>query len=91
MSTAGKIAWGVVLLVGIVHFDFWWWDDDTLVLGFVPLALAFHALLSTAAALGWALVVWLAWPEGIEAWAGQAPDEPAAGPRSAGASRDAGA
>lgn len=75
MSTAGKLAWGVVLLVGIVHFDFWAWDDDTLVFGFMPSALAFHAGISIAAAIGWALVVKFDWPGSIEAWAENAGSE----------------
>ena len=78
MSTAGKLAWGFVLLVGILHFDFWAWDDDTLVFGFMPSALAFHAGISIAAAIGWALVVKFDWPESIEAWAQESDGSPPA-------------
>lgn len=66
---SAKLAWGLIVLLGIVHFDFWWWDNTTLVFGFVPMALAVHAGISIAAALSWALVVRYDWPDQIEAWA----------------------
>ena len=69
MSTAGKLAWGLVLVAFVLHFDFWAWDDDTLVFGFVPMALAYHAGISILAAISWALVVRFDWPDGIEEWA----------------------
>ena len=69
MNAGAKLAWGVVLVAAILHFDFWAWDDDTLVFGFLPSALAYHAGLSIAAAIGWALVVRFDWPDAIEAWA----------------------
>ena len=69
MTAKGKFAWGMILFLGIVHFDFWWWDSDTLVFGFVPLALAFHALISILAAASWAMVVLWDWPDQIEEWA----------------------
>ena len=53
----------------ILHQDKWWWDDATLVLGFLPMGLAFHALLSIGcAALGW-LAINTAWPHDLEAFA----------------------
>ena len=70
MSTAAKLAWGVVIVAGILHTDLWAWEDDTLVFGFVPWALAYHAGISVLAACGWALVVHYDWPHGLEEWAG---------------------
>lgn len=86
MTTAGKLAWGAVILTGIIHFDFWAWDDDTLVFGFVPSALAFHAALSVMAAISWALVVRFDWPDNVEAWAveGDSERESDAGPSETG-------
>ena len=69
MSGAAKFAWGMVVLAAILHTDLWAWDDTTLVFGFIPHALAYHAGISILAALSWALVVRFHWPEGIEAWA----------------------
>jgi len=61
----------------ILHQDFWNWSDTTLVLGFVPIGLAYHAGFSVAAAIFWFLVSKFAWPDAIEAWADQE-DEPRA-------------
>ena len=69
MSGAGKLAWGFVIVVAILHWDFWYWDDRTLVFGFVPIGLAFQAGISVLAALAWASVVRFAWPDHIEEWA----------------------
>ena len=69
MSSRGWLAWGLVLLVGILHYDFWWWDDRTLVFGFMPIGLFWHALISIFAAIAWALVVRFAWPTHVEEWA----------------------
>jgi hypothetical protein len=63
------VAGFVVLFV--VHHDFWWWEDRTLVLGFLPIGLAYHATFSVAAGLLWALATRYAWPDHIEAWAEQ--------------------
>ena len=50
MTTAGKLAWGVVIAAGILHTDLWAWDDTDLVFGFIPWALAYHAGISLLAA-----------------------------------------
>ena len=69
-SSSGKaLVWGLFLLMFLAHQDFWWWDDATMVLGFLPVGLAFHALFSIGcAALGW-LAIKMAWPSEIEAFA----------------------
>ena len=74
-TTGGKLAWGLVLLAAILHTDFWAWEDDTLLFGFMPLALAYHAGLSVLAASAWALVVFFDWPDGIEEWAAGTDEE----------------
>ena len=42
MSRA-RLAWGLVAVIAILHYDFWFWDDRTLVFGFVPIGLFFQA------------------------------------------------
>jgi len=64
-----RVAWGLVILLALLHYDFWFWDDPTLVFGFLPIGLAYHAMFSLAAGGVWALVVFYAWPERVEAWA----------------------
>ena len=64
-----------VIGLGILHHDIWYWDDRTLVLGVVPIGLAYHIGFSMAAATLWALVVRFAWPDRIEQWADEPCDE----------------
>ena len=35
--------WIAVLVLALLHQDFWLWDDATLVAGFLPIGLAYHA------------------------------------------------
>ena len=75
MSTRGKAAWAFIGFLAIVHFDFWYWDDRSLVFGFMPVGLFFQALISLLAAAGWAMVVRFAWPTAVEEWADQDVEE----------------
>ena len=34
-----KLVWTSVILLAILHHDFWFWDDRRLVLGFMPIGL----------------------------------------------------
>lgn len=62
----------LVLVLLILHQDFWWWDDiEPLVLGFVPIGLAYHIGVSMAAAMLWALAVHYCWPRDVDV-----PDDP---------------
>jgi len=60
------IIWPLLLLLVILHQDNWFWTDPTLVLGFMPVGLFYHACLSVAAALVWWLAVRYAWPAKLE-------------------------
>ena len=71
MTSRAALAWGLVLLLGVLHYDFWWWGDRTLVFGFLPIGLAWHAAISVMAAVAWALVIRYAWPSHLEEWAAQ--------------------
>lgn len=71
-----KVAWGLVVAAAILHYDFWYWDDESLVFGFMPVGLAYHAGISLMAGLAWALVVHRAWPDQVEAWASEGPESP---------------
>ena len=66
-----KVVWGLVILLGIIHYDFWYWDDASLVFGFMPIGLFYQALISLAAGIVWALAVKYAWPSHVEEWADQ--------------------
>ncbi len=49
----------------VLHHDAWLWHDGSLVLGFLPAGLAYHAGFSLATAGLWALAVRYVWPEGL--------------------------
>lgn len=68
--TAGFwFVWGIVLLLGILHQDLWFWHDTTLVFGFLPVGLFYHAVFSLACGITWALAVKFCWPTHVEEWA----------------------
>jgi hypothetical protein len=62
-----RLVYALIVLLAILHQDFWWWDDsDTLVCGFLPIGLAYHAGVSAAAAVLWAMAVRFCWPRGVD-------------------------
>jgi hypothetical protein len=55
-----------VIALYVLHQDFWFWRDGTLVFGVMPIGLFYHAMYCLAASvLMWALVTF-AWPRGLE-------------------------
>ena len=77
-KTARRLVWGAFALLFLLHQDFWWWDDRTLVWGYLPVGLFYHILFSIAAALLWLCAIRWAWPEPIEEWAAAAEPRPSA-------------
>ncbi len=69
MSGGAKLGWGLMLVVTVLHFDMWNWDTTEVVFGFMPVGLAWQAGISLAAAAVWALMMVVAWPKDVEAWA----------------------
>lgn len=62
-STGVYIVWALVLLLIILHQDNWLWNDGTLVFGFIPIGLFYHACISVAASATWFLATKIAWPQ----------------------------
>jgi len=60
------VVWGLVALLVVLHQDFWFWEDGTLVFGFMPIGLFYHACISIGAAITWYLATIFAWPAEIE-------------------------
>jgi len=56
---------GIVVLM-LLHQDFWFWEDPSLVMGFLPVGLFYHICFSMAAAGFFALVVRFCWPQDLE-------------------------
>jgi hypothetical protein len=52
----------LVLTLLVLHQDNWFWSDGTLILGFMPVGLLWHACISIAAASTWFLATKIAWP-----------------------------
>lgn len=57
------VIWGMIVALLILHQDNWMWDNKTLVFGFMPIGLLYHAGISMAAAFTWFLATKFAWPE----------------------------
>jgi hypothetical protein len=64
-----KLIWILFCVLFVLHQDFWWWNDATLVMGFLPIGLAWHVLFSILAATLWLAALKFAWPSEVEAWA----------------------
>ena len=60
------LIWPLVIILIVVHQDFWYWEDETLFFGFMPIGLLYHVCISIAAAVVWTLACQFAWPEGID-------------------------
>jgi len=56
------VVWGMVLLLIVLHHDVWLWDNTTLVGGFMPVTLLYHACISLGAGFTWFLATRFAWP-----------------------------
>jgi len=56
----------LVVAVYVLHQDFWNWHDKTLVFGFLPIGLAYHAVYCVAASITLAILVKFAWPSRLE-------------------------
>jgi len=63
-----KLMLGLLVLgVFLLHQDFWNWRKSDLVLGFLPVGLAYHAGYSILAAVMMAILVKFAWPKELDA------------------------
>ena len=55
-NTARKLVWAAVVALLVLHQDFWFWNTHSpLVFGFMPIGLAYHALISILASIVWFL------------------------------------
>jgi hypothetical protein len=66
-----KIPWIAAAVLFVLHQDCWNWSNQSLLFGFMPIGLAYHATFSVLAACVWALAVKFAWPDEVERWAEQ--------------------
>jgi hypothetical protein len=57
----------LVVLVLVAHHDFWNWTNKSLIFGFLPVGLAYHAGYALVAAGTMAIVVKFLWPKELDA------------------------
>lgn len=62
LSSGALLIAGLVIVLLILHQDNWLWNNDTLLFGFMPIGLAWHAGISMAASFTWFLATRIAWP-----------------------------
>ena len=58
--------WGLIVLLMVLHQDFWFWSDGRLLFGFLPIGIGYHVGISLAAAVVWFLATKYACPDGLE-------------------------
>ena len=61
----GLILTFLILVLLVLHQDYWQWDRADIVLGFLPYTLAYHAAISLAAVFVWILAVVFCWPSDL--------------------------
>ncbi|MEO5959902.1 MAG: hypothetical protein ABIZ49_12670 [Opitutaceae bacterium] len=54
------------VLLFVLHQDFWWKSDAALVLGVLPVSLAYHVGWTLLVAFGWFLVAKFCWPANLD-------------------------
>lgn len=64
-----RVLYVALMVMAALHHDFWFWDDPTVVFGYLPVGLAYHALYSIVAGLFWLAVLTYAWPSELEEFA----------------------
>lgn len=52
----------LVLILAVLHQDFFFAADPTLLFGFLPVGLAYHSLFCAAVSAMWLVVIRYAWP-----------------------------
>jgi hypothetical protein len=62
LSSGAKVITTLVVLLLILHQDNWFWTSNTLLFGFLPIGLFWHACISIGATFTWFLATKIAWP-----------------------------
>jgi hypothetical protein len=72
-----KLMWILFAVLVILHHDFWFWNDGSVLFGFLPVGLGYQILISLAASALWGWAAFYAWPAELEAAVAE-PHAPAA-------------
>lgn len=76
-----RLLYAALAAMAVLHHDFWYWNDPTLVFGFLPVGMAYHAAFSLVTGLLWYLVAVYAWPSDLEEFASGGPGQKEEGRR----------
>ena len=63
MKPSRIFAAGLILILFVVHQDFWNWGVTERIVGGLPRGFVFHVGLSIAAAFMWWIITLIAWPK----------------------------
>jgi hypothetical protein len=61
-----KLLYLAIPVLYLLHQDFWFWKDRTLVMGFVPIGFFYHILYCLAASALLLALIRFAWPASLE-------------------------
>jgi hypothetical protein len=61
------VVWILLIAMLVLHHDWWFWDDATLVFDWCPIGLFYQVVLSAVAGLFWLFVVTCHWPSDLAA------------------------
>ena len=65
-SNGPKIIIALVILLILLHQDVWFWNNKTVLFGFMPITLFWHACISLGASATWYLATKIAWPQELQ-------------------------
>ncbi|WP_417732410.1 DUF3311 domain-containing protein [Rosistilla oblonga] len=57
------LIWFLIVVLVVLHQDYWQWNNATLDFGFLPRAISYHVGISIAAATLWLLATKYCWPD----------------------------
>lgn len=58
-----RLMWIIFAALVILHQDWWFWNNGSLVFGFLPIGLAYQILITLAASALWGWAAFNAWPD----------------------------
>lgn len=75
-----RLTLALIIILVVLHQDFFFADDATLLFGFLPIGLAYHSLYCVAVSVMWLVVIRFEWPTNLVAFAEEAdpPEHPEA-------------
>ena len=60
------VTWALVLALLVMHQDYWQWDRNEIVFGFMPYTMAYNIGVSLATAGLWIIVCTFLWPSHLD-------------------------